>query len=111
MKSCPACLTSVPAAAIASCSPPHQKSVPGEYREPAGDQEEDAPAYPVVRLLNVARQQGRREFAGHDSSIVGTEAERNQRADVAEHRMPNFGLQLVEVLMREHQADVVLAQL
>ena len=53
----------------------------------------------------------RLELAGNEGGIFGSKAKGNEGAGVAQDGMPNVGLQLMQVLVREHHADAELAEL
>jgi hypothetical protein len=51
------------------------------------------------------------EFTDEVRSILRADPEGNDRSGVAQHRMANVGLKLVEILVGQREPDAVLAQL
>lgn len=50
------------------------------------------------------------EFPRDHIRVVGAQPERDQRAGVAEHRMADIRIELMEVLVRQHHTHPELAQ-
>src|SRR5258708_33855403 len=59
----------------------------------------------------IVRAEDRLEFAPNHLRVLRTEPKRHERADVSEHCVAYFGLQLIQVLVRKNEADAKLAQL
>lgn len=65
----------------------------------------------IRQVHHVLRREDRRELLGKTRRIGRSEPEGNQRADVSEDSVANLRRELAQVLVSEHQADGVLAQL
>src|SRR6185437_1959727 len=64
----------------------------------------------VVWELDEVRQiEHSAEFARDVGCVLGAETERDDRAGVAEHRVPYVGFELVQVLVRDREAEPVFA--
>ncbi len=63
----------------------------------------------VRKLLQVVSTEAALEFAREMWRVFGADAESDEGPGIAEHRVPDVGLQLVQVLMGDRKSDLILA--
>jgi hypothetical protein len=63
----------------------------------------------AIEVNEVGRGEGLAEFPREDFRVGVADAEGDERADVAEHGLPDGKRELVDVLMREGKAEAILA--
>ena len=65
----------------------------------------------IRKVKEVFRIKLRRKVARNHARVFCTETKRNERPDVREHGVPHVRFELVEMLVREGEADPILPKL